>query len=267
MARRRRSRRRGGGAGATLLGVALIAGAVAAFGVIGWLVFTESGKPGIDAATLCPEDGPTGHLAILLDTTDPVSATQLQAARNRITALIDAAPDFTRVSFATVSPDEGVRAGSFESLCKPPRDASALTGNPRLVAAKYQDDFVTPVRAALDGLLAIPEAQSSPIIEALQEFLTAIPGFTTATVPRDVVLVSDLVQHSDVFSFYRGNDWASFRASGAEARLAHSLDGAQVRILRLPRPTAPQDVVDDFWVRYLDAQGAARVMPTVLGDL
>ncbi|MGB3408130.1 MAG: hypothetical protein WBA67_11610 [Jannaschia sp.] len=266
MARRRRSRRSGGG-GATVLGLALIGAALAAFGLIGWMLFAEANKPGFNADSLCPEDGPVRHLAILLDTTDPVSATQLQAARSRITAMIDASPAFTRVSFATVSPDGGVRRASFRSLCKPPRDASALTANPRFVAERYRDAFLVPVETTLDGLLAIPEAPSSPILEALQEFLTEIPGFTTDGTPRDVVLVTDLVQHSDVFSFYRGGDWTSFRSSGADQRLSRNLAGAEVRILRLPRPSAPQAAVDDFWVRYLDAQGAARVLPTVLGDL
>ncbi|GIT90452.1 hypothetical protein JANAI62_00660 [Jannaschia pagri] len=266
MARRRRNRRRGGGLGATLLGAALIVAALAAFGVIGWLVFTESNKPGIDAASLCPEDGPRGHLAILLDTTDPVSATQLQLARNRVGALIEAAPDFTRISFATVRADAG---GAVRSLCKPPRDASALTANPRLVAERYETAFLRPVTETLDSLLAVPQADSSPIIETLQRFLAAIPGFTEAGADtrREVILVTDLVQHSEVFSFYRGGDWTSFRASGAVDRLARNLSGAEVRILRLPRPAAPQAAVDDFWVRYLDAQGAARVSPSVLGDL
>lgn len=262
MARRRRSRRRGRGGG-TVLGAGLVAVALAGFGSLGWLLWDRARAPGIDAATLCPEDGPAGHLAILVDTTDPVSATQLRAARARIEGLIEAAPDFTRVSFATVAPD----AAPVRSLCKPPRDASALTGNPRLVAERYDAAFLAPVRATLDGLLAVPTADSSPIIEALQSFLSAIPGFAAAAVPREVVLVTDLVQHSEVFSFYRGGDWASFRASGAADRLARSLEGAEVAILRLPRPAAPTAAVDDFWVRYLDAQGAARVEPTVLGDL
>ncbi|WP_371154409.1 hypothetical protein [Jannaschia sp. 2305UL9-9] len=249
------------------MGIGLIVAALSALGVIGWFLFAEAGKAPIDSTSLCPADGPTGHLAILLDTTDPVSSTQLRAARNRITDMIDGAPDFTRISFATVSPDGDIRAGSFTSLCKPPSDASALIGNPRLVAERYEVSFVTPVRAALDGLLAIPEAQASPILEALQEFLTRIPDFGTGDAPREVVLVTDLVQHSDVFSFYRGDDWASFRNSGAADRLARSLTDTRVRILRLPRPAAPQAVVDDFWRRYLDAQGASAVTTTTLGDL
>lgn len=271
MARRRRTsrsrRRSGAGSGTTLLGAVLIVVGLSVIGGIIWFVIDESSKPGVDIASLCPADGPTGHLAILLDTTDPVAATQLQAARSRIERLIDDAPDFTRVSFATVSPDAGLRRDSFRSLCKPPRDASALTGNPRLVAKRYREAFLAPIAGHLDGLLAIPEAPSSPIIEALTEFLTAIPGFATDDSPHNVVLVTDLVQHSDTFSFYRGGDWASFAADGQTARLSRALDGAEVQILRLPRPAAPTDVVDDFWVRYFDAQGADRVRTATLGDL
>ncbi|WP_299646950.1 hypothetical protein [uncultured Jannaschia sp.] len=77
MARRRRRGRRGRGFGPVVLGLSLAIVAIAAFGAIGWVVFRESARPGLDAASLCPEDGPAGHLAVLLDTTDPVSTTQL----------------------------------------------------------------------------------------------------------------------------------------------------------------------------------------------
>ena len=264
---RRRGRRRGRGAAPILLGLSLGAVALAAFGAIGWVVFRESARPGLDATSLCPEGGPAGHLAVLLDTTDPVSATQLRAARARIEAMIDAAPDFTRVSFATVSPEAGPRADGIRSLCKPPADVSALTGNPRLVAARYRDAFLAPVEGHLEGLLAVPEADASPIMEALAGFLTAIPGFATDDVPHRVVLVTDLVQHSDTFSFYRGGDWSSFEADGGTARLGYALDGAEVEVLRLPRAAVPQTVVDDFWVRYFDAQGVTRVRTATLGDL
>ena len=87
--------------------------------------------------------------------------------------------------------------------------------------------------------------------------------------PRRIVIVSDLVQHSEALSFYRGDDWESFRASPDFARLARNLDGAEVTIVRIPRAGAKVDAsaVDDFWVRYLDAQGAGRVDVEPLGDL
>lgn len=250
-----------------MIGVGLILAALVAFGGIGWTLWRASGAPAIEAASLCPETGPAGHLAILLDTTDPVAPAQLRTVRAEVERLVAEAPDFTRVSLATVSPEQDVREESFRSLCKPPSDVSALTGNPRLVAEHYREQFLAPMEAHLAALLAIPTAESSPILEAMAEFLAAIPDFRTGDGPREVVLVSDLVQHSETLSFYRGGDWSSFATSGGVERLSGALDEAEVRILRLPRPEAPGEAVDDFWVRYLDAQGAARVRTTTLGDL
>ena len=103
-------------------------------------------------------------------------------------------------------------------------------------------------------------------MEGLQALLA---GTAPAEGPRRIVIVSDLLQHSDALSFYRGEDWESFRASADFGRLARNLDGAEVTILRVPRPGAKVDgaAVDDFWVRYLDVQGAERVDVEPLGDL
>ena len=154
-------------------------------------------------------------------------------------------------------------APSASRRATPPR----LTGNPRLVAARYREVFLAPMEGHLDALLAIPEAESSPIMEAMAEFLTAIPGFSTDAIPHRVVLVSDLVQHSETFSFYRGGDWRAFEEAGLTERLGGALDGAEMDLLRLPRAEAPREAVEDFWVRYLDAQGVARVRTADLGDL
>jgi hypothetical protein len=107
-------------------------------------------------------------------------------------------------------------------------------------------------------------------MEGLQALLAG-GGATGVKVegPRRIVIVSDLLQHSEALSFYRGEDWESFRASAGFARLARNLDGAEVVIVRIPRAEAKVDegAVDDFWVRYLDAQGAGRVDVEPLGDL
>jgi hypothetical protein len=115
----------------------------------------------------------------------------------------------------------------------------------------------------LDGV----EAKQSPIMEGLQALLAG--GGAAVKGRRRIVIVSDLVQNSEALSFYRGEDWASFEASPGFARLARNLDGAEVTIIRIPRADARVDAgaVDDFWVRYLEAQGAGRVEVEPLGDL
>ena len=252
----------------TILGVLMILVALGALGVIGFYAFKLSRDPGL-TDELCPAEGPRGHLAILVDTTDPLTLTHLQRTRQILDAKIKAAQVGTRVSFSTVNPDSGVRQSAFFSICKPPsaEDASPLIQNPRLVQEQYEAAFKGPVEETLRRLLTIPEAPSSPIMEGLQEFASSIPDFTTTDRPRELVIMSDLMQHSEAFSFYRGGTWSSFSSADGPERFGLAFNDVDITILRIPRVVEMARVVDDFWVRYLTAQGFDSVDITTIGDL
>ncbi|MBZ4691370.1 MAG: hypothetical protein JG765_2621 [Cereibacter sp.] len=235
----------------------------------GYLYWKSSSKAQLDTATLCPETGSVGDLAILIDMTDPVSLTQLQAARQAIEKRIDEAPVGTRVSLATISPDLQTRVASYRSVCKPPSGAEAdmLIENPVLIAAEYDERFSGPVGDALTSLLTSTEAKTSPIMEGLQEFVTKIPGFALSEKPRELVILSDLMQNSETLSFYRGEGWEAFAAAFGPSRLSRNLDGVELSLLRLPVTSDKAEIVDDFWVQYFEAQGVARIGVTTIGDL
>ena len=86
-----------------------------------------------------------------------------------------------------------------------------------------------------------------------------------------MVLISDLLQHSEAMSFYRGEDWQSFSSSAAFGRMSENIRGADVTIYQISRPPVAriQDpaVVEDFWARYLDRQGARPPELIRVGDL
>lgn len=266
---RRRSYRRRKGTKSTSLGVILIITTVIGFGVIFYFWHSESKRPGINQITLCPDNGPIGHLAILIDTTDPLSMTQLQAARQKVDKMIHDAPVGSRVSFSTVSPNNIVRQSSFFSICKPPTgdNASILTQNPKMIEEKYEEDFLSPISDTLNSLLTLESADSSPIMEDLQEFVTQIPDFITTINSKEIVIMSDLIQHSSDFSFYRNLSWESFNLSGSVNQLSRNLGGVKVTILRIPRDSVNKNIVDDFWVRYLEAQGINQVNAYTIGNL
>lgn len=262
-------KKKSGSDGGTLLGIVLLLVALTVAGGLAYSYYGAAHRPAIDAATLCPEDGPSGHLAILVDTTDPLTLSQLQTARQIIELEIARAEDFTRVSFSTVSPDSDVRQSAFFSLCKPPtgKDANQLTENPTVIQERFRDDFERPLRTALDDLMGIGEAPSSPIMEALQEFVSSIPGFNVTVARRDVIMMTDLMQHSDAFSFYRGGTWSSFSDAGGPKRFGQNFEGANLFVLRIPRRVEMAATVDDFWYRYFDVQGFDRVKIKGIGDL
>lgn len=269
MTRKRRRRREKSTFGKNVFGILLIGVGVSAFSALGYFAFIESQKPGYDPESLCPEDGVNRHLAILLDTTDPISMTQLQAARQLILKKIDSVRPGTRVSFSTVSPDRAIRSSAFYTMCKPQseEDANFWTQNAKLIQEQYNEGFISPVRENLNSLLMAEGASSSPIMESLQEFITSIPGFLTDDAPKELVMLSDLIQHTNAHSFYRNLSWENFEKKGGVSHLSRNFSGAKVTVLRVPSTAANISVVDHFWYKYFDAQGFNEVDPHVIGDL
>lgn len=143
---RRRSRNREGGTIGTFLAVIAIVAMISGTGAFFYWSYSGSDLE-IDEASLCPETGPTAHLAILVDTTDPMSFTQVEAARQQIERKIAEAAVHTRISFGTVNPDMDTRGGTFFSMCKPQSgaDASILTQNPQMVEDRFRNEFARPV--------------------------------------------------------------------------------------------------------------------------
>ena len=272
--RRRRSPRPGGGSrnGSNSLVwyvvigacVILIAGAFA-------LTYHLISKRQIDETTLCRLSGPINVTSILLDLTDPLSATQQNRLRTAIEDEIATSSTDTMIALGVVSefPD---RWGAKYAKCKPAtgEDANRLYENPRLIADRYNREFHAPIMRLIEDTLDSEAENRSPIMEALQSLVAETPDFTTARGQKKIIIVSDMLQHSDGLSFYRGQGWDYFVSQNGENRLARSLSGVYVEILRIPRSggnTPSLAVVDEFWARYFDLQGSRAPTVRSLGDL
>lgn len=256
--------------GSTLaLIILLLFGTVVLAGGIAYFYIQAQNVTKLDADTLCPLSGPTGQLAILIDKTDPVTIRQLSFAQTKIEDLVEAAPAGTRISLGVISPDEGVVQQEYLSICKPPSvdEANGIIQNIAAVDAAYKDGFRAPLDTMLKSLMVISEADSSPIMENLQTFLSRIPDSASVGDAKSLVIFSNLAQHSNELSFYKGGTWASFSAAGGEQRLARSLSGFEVRLMQIPIIEAFQPELEDFWARYFDAQGASKIRYERVGDL
>ena len=416
--RRRASRRGKSGLGRGVLYGGLIALSVAGFAAMGYAAWSVNQRPGTDAATLCPDGGPVGAIAILIDASGPLSRAQEARLRHELDRTIAAAPTGTMISLGMVSDREADR-GARLALCKPVSadETDVLTGNPAMVGQRYRELFAEPVEEELSALLGLgqggetarmrqqreieesladtgasvvntgtelvitlpeqitfdsgsaqlrdgpdrylaaiarsladhPEttvqivghtdnvgaldlnqalsearadavaeilvregaersrirtlgraylepvagndseagrrqnrrvelilASRAPIMESLQVLVAETPllvqGNSAPGDRRDrrrIIIVSDMLQNSDVVSFYRGQEWADFQASRDFARLGRNLNGALVEVLRLPRDEPAirdPEAVDHFWVRYFDYQGA-DISTRTIGDL
>lgn len=268
----RRLTQRNGIDSRTLWGVVLAVLATAGIaGIVSWHI-TLRGQEQPDPVTLCPADGPTAAFAILLDVTDPLTPLQQRDLAQRLRQEILDLPVGTRIALGLVSPEPMTRNQTRLGLCKPlqGKEANALYQNPKLIEARFRDGFLTPLDQTLTDLLLAPSADSSPIMESLQSLVVGAFLDLTEGTPKRLVIASDLLQHSDVFSFYRRQRWSDFEHSADFGRLGRNLADADVTLLQLPRPQYAElqsPAFLDFWAHYFEAQGAAHVRRFVIGDL
>jgi len=225
----------------------------------------------IDQETLCRVGGPVDVTTVLLDLTDPLSRTQQVRLRTIIDNEITSSGTDTMIALGVVSefPD---RWGALFAKCKPEtgEEANSLYENPTLIKDKYEREFLTPISAKIDATLTGEIENQSPIMEALQSLIANTPHFTEVRGQRKIIIVSDMLQHSDNLSFYHGQGWDYFTSRVGERRLAANLSNVAVEIIRIPRAGSrlPSDeLVEGFWTRYFDRQGSRPPVVRPLGDL
>ena len=242
--------------------------------VIGGFILADYLKKtsAVDENTLCPLDGPKAAMAILLDLTDPVTPAQDRRLRTIIGGEIARAEAGTMIAVGLVSEDPANWGARF-ALCKPQEEANAnpLIQNPKMIGERYNDAFKVPFDTALQTLLNAPTEMTSPIMESLQALISDTPSIETVPGRRQLIIVSDLLQNSQVLSFYRNEFWDSFAQKGGTGRLSGNLTDVDVMLLRIPRPESKIDGdtrVDQFWLHYFDRQGThAGFDLRTLGDL
>ena len=225
----------------------------------------------IDEATLCRTDGPDNVTAILLDLTEPLNNTQQARLKAYIAREIASSDTDTMISLGIVS-DNPERWGSLFAKCKPAtgKHANELYENPSQIRERYQREFLIPINTEIEVTLTQHVPSSSPIMESLQSLIADTPNFTVAPGQQKLIIVSDMLQNSDIISFYHGHDWKYFSDHDGEKRLAINLHDVSIEIMRIPRlgnDIPSNELVDDFWTRYFDRQGSRPPSVIALGDL
>ena len=236
MSRRRRQRQRRMAYINFAIIALLIAGGVAAFQFLKPVPYDEQ--------TLCLlSDELPPHTAIILDKTDEYDESQADL----IAALIRRSRDRLEVG-ERLSMFELDAEGQFDprgefSLCNPGRggQVNPLFRNPRMIEERYATLFETPMDAVIDDLVVPKEAPSSPILEAMAR-LGQTENFSPDAPARRIVIVSDMLQNSDLFSAYGGGGTlpanmprARDVAEAVERRYGRSLSGVDLEIRLIPR--------------------------------
>lgn len=200
--------------------------------------------PVYDSQTLCLAGAIPPHRVVVIDKTDLYSPEQAEAIGALILAQRDQLAVGERLSLYELDESGQLRNTNSFSLCNPGagEQVNPLYRNPDRVQARYDALFSEPLDRALADLVLPKDAPNSPIIEALAR-LGQDPSFDRTVPARHIVLVSDMLQNSEIFTVYRrrlGNlenrvPEPAIVADAIRETYGDSLRGVQLEIRLIPR--------------------------------
>jgi len=242
-----------------LIGIGFSLFAVAIGG--GLLYHQLTQKKPLDKTSLCPADGPLGHIVLLVDKTDPLNFTQRQAFTVTLRELVTTkVPEGHLFSIFVLGEKFEQSAQPLIELCNPGSDVgkSEFTANLKRLHQQYDERFVKPLEEVATSLVANEPANASPIFEMLQ--LVGINGFRKHAVngPRRLVVMSDMLHNTPQFTMYReGVDFDVFQSTDYAKKSRADLQGVSVELhylMNTPRLQTRRSL--SFWERYFEQAGA-----------
>ncbi len=244
--------------GAIIGGSLLVVVTAGIAGGVWFLNNKAQAKPSLDKVTLCPLDGPKQITAVLLDVTDPISDVTAIDLRNQFQEVVSSVPAGGLIQVYTLTENASQLSQTF-SGCNP-GDKSTVddwTGNKRLVQERWEKGFQKPLQEIAERVNQGVTGKQSPIMAGIQRInVEAFGSPQYKDVPKQLIVASDLIEHTPVFSMYStGVDYPKFQKSGAADQFRTDFDGTSVRLLEFQRPGMKFDSLQlaEFWTKWIMA--------------
>jgi hypothetical protein len=216
--------------------------------------------PAVHAATGCRVDGVVpAHVVLLIDQSDPFQPNDLGWVQELADEEARALPKYGRLTVMTPSAADPFAPGVLFSACSPGSaiDANPLFQNPRMIEQDWQSKLMKPLLTTLEKVMEEKVQPASPLSEALYAIADRA-DFQESAGARRLIVISDLMQHSEAYSFYRtGADYDAYLGSRL-AETAPRLEDVNVVARVVPRQIydLPLSDVKGFWRTYFADAGA-----------
>ncbi len=229
--------------------------------VLGLFAFVAFNRPpALAQETGCRLDRrDPAHTILMIDQSDPFNPNDFDWVYEFMDAEARALPKYGRLTVLTPRAGDPYQPAEIFERCSPGSgdQANPILENPRMVDDAWREDFYAPLRERVEAALTEDRQPASPLAESIYS-IGDRADFQGGTPNRRLILVSDLMQHSDEFSFYRwGADVERFEASGL-AEETPRLEGVDVVARIVPRQEydLPLSVLRNFWGVYFNEAGA-----------
>lgn len=228
------------------------------FGLFAIIAFNQ--PPTLLADTGCRADRKDpAHTILVIDQSDPFNPNDLDWVYEFVDAEARALPRFGKLSVLTPNAASPYEPKVIYVGCTPgsASDANPITQNPKMIEAAWENEFYKPLIAEVELAMTDTRQPSSPLAESVYA-ISDRADFQHGRDKRRIVLVSDLMQHSADFSFYKvGADYDAFLDTPL-AETFPNMDNVEVVARIVPRQMydLPMGEVKAFWRAYFAQAGA-----------
>jgi hypothetical protein len=246
-------------------GIIILGFIVAFVALVGSLMaYVQHSKPiyGKDTCAVVsetdPHRKPVPQTIVLLDQSERLTDGQRDFVQQTLERVVAEMKKGERLLFFTFSRNEYASLKARLAICKPQDTANPLYETELKIRSHLRSKFVEPVLEIGATTAAEEVGTSSPILEALYAVSHSADLEAWNTQCR-LILISDLLQHSEIFSHYRSSP--DFRAwlDGPGGQMTPAMKGWNVDIIYLERmkdATRQGETHREFWQQYFFDAGA-----------
>lgn len=223
----------------------------------------------VDPESLCPTECKLSKVtAILVDTTDRIGAISRADILSRLGDLAGSSQSREKVLIYRTTPvyagpeNDGNPFPPIHTVCNPghPEEANVLLQNPAVVLRRFEE-FRHRLSTVFSDLINRGEpADESPLMENVQAIsVTELARLENAQTPKWLILISDLLQHSENLTLYGGlPDPDDFAGTSGGVALRTNLQDVHVEVLFVERREHDRfgstRLLINFWDRWIDDQ-------------
>jgi hypothetical protein len=223
--------------------------------------------PKFDKETLCPIENSSikvsGLNVILIDRTDAVTEVQAIDIKTNLSKLIKESLPYEKFVIYEITGSSHLTNIPKFLVCNPGGNnnesfSQKMSSTP-ITKRIFEERFQNRLNEMLSSMLNIDTQVDSPIIELIQAVVVQDLKYVAPEIPKRLILVSDMMQHSKSYSQYRGLNEKEFFQSDYFNSVAVDLTGVDVRILYIQRTneknSQPLGHVQ-FWATYFSMLGS-----------
>jgi hypothetical protein len=247
--------------------------------VLGIYVWKKQTRPIVGRDNCVYEDAqlsrrkPSDYTVIIVDQSETLSDSHKRQVTSKLFDYLaddNLLPVGSVVMLYVFGKNDFVKAGAGQKLapnpflCKPASTGNEITENARKISRVFHNQFVVPMNAAIGQSLEPALGERSPILEMIQYVSRSqdIKEEIGGKHKKTLIIVSDLLQHSEQFSHYKNWTYEQFAASAGQL-LRADLRGWDIRLLYLQRYGQDRQLQSknqfEFWERYFYDSGAKIV--------